>query len=100
MTTVDPWKPCTPHSFYATPRADTILRPFKLIPGTFYSFSSAFTLVDCLVGCDILIDGVHHYDENGLRNPKDEPPHIQRIHREIVEFVKAWLEDWTPPKKD
>ncbi|GJE99300.1 peptidase S28 [Phanerochaete sordida] len=73
---VDPWKPCTPHSMYAAPREDTVLRPFKLIP-----------------------DGVHHYDENGLRNPKDEPPHIQRIHREIVGFVEAWLKDWTPPKK-
>jgi hypothetical protein len=30
---IDPWKPCTPHSRYAPLRNDTILRPFKLIPG-------------------------------------------------------------------
>ncbi|KIP08945.1 hypothetical protein PHLGIDRAFT_29302 [Phlebiopsis gigantea 11061_1 CR5-6] len=72
---VDPWKPCTPHSMYAEPRADTILRPFKLIP-----------------------DGVHHFDENGLRNIEDEPAHIQKIHREIVEFVTEWLKDWEAPK--
>ena len=52
-------------------------------------------LIDGQLGAD----GVHHYDENGLKNRKDEPPHIQRIHREIVGFVKAWLEGWTPPKK-
>ncbi|KAL4250656.1 peptidase S28 family protein [Abortiporus biennis] len=40
---VDPWKPCTPHSRYASDREDTILRPFKVIP-----------------------NGVHHYDEFGM----------------------------------
>ena len=30
---IDPWRPCTPHSRYAPPRDDTNLRPFKLIPG-------------------------------------------------------------------
>ncbi|KAI0039729.1 hypothetical protein FA95DRAFT_1612336 [Auriscalpium vulgare] len=30
----DPWRPDTPHSqYYAKPRADTVTRPFKLIPG-------------------------------------------------------------------
>ncbi|TEB20680.1 peptidase S28 [Coprinellus micaceus] len=41
---VDPWRPYTPHSDYAEDRDDTILRPFKLIPG-----------------------GVHHYDEWGYK---------------------------------
>jgi hypothetical protein len=45
-------------------------------------------------------DGVHHYDENGLKHPKDEPYHIQKIHREIVEFVTEWLKDWKKPSKD
>ena len=31
---VDPWRPVTPHSDEADDREDTILRPFKLIPGT------------------------------------------------------------------
>lgn len=68
---VDPWKPCTPHSVYGENREDTILRPFKLIPG-----------------------GVHHYDENGLRNITDEPPEIQKIHYEMVNFVLEWLDDF------
>ncbi|KAG8220180.1 putative extracellular serine carboxypeptidase S28 [Butyriboletus roseoflavus] len=59
---VDPWRPCTPHSEYANDREDTILQPFKLIPGA-----------------------VHHYDEYGLRNVNDEPPEIQQIHREMIE---------------
>lgn len=40
--------------------------------------------------------GVHHWDENGLRNPKNEPADIQKIHAEIVHFVKEWLKDWKP----
>jgi hypothetical protein len=32
-STVDPWRPDTPHSDDAEDREDTILRPFKLIPG-------------------------------------------------------------------
>ncbi|KAH7883989.1 peptidase S28 [Phlebopus sp. FC_14] len=67
---VDPWRPCTPHSEYAEDREDTILQPFKLIPG-----------------------GVHHYDENGLHDLSAEPPEIQEIHFEIIDFVLKWLED-------
>ena len=34
---VDPWRPYTPHSNYggAVERDDTLLRPFKIIPGAF-----------------------------------------------------------------
>ncbi|KAF8446373.1 peptidase S28 [Boletus edulis BED1] len=68
---VDPWRPCTPHSEYAKDRKDTMLRPFKLIP-----------------------NGVHHYDEYGLRDINDEPPEIKQIHYEMIEFVREWLQDF------
>ncbi|THU97122.1 peptidase S28 [Dendrothele bispora CBS 962.96] len=68
---VDPWRPDTPHSDYARPREDTILMPFKLIPGA-----------------------VHHWDENGLPGGVGEPPEIKQIHEEEVEFVTAWLKDF------
>ncbi|PFH49952.1 hypothetical protein AMATHDRAFT_62072 [Amanita thiersii Skay4041] len=68
---VDPWRPCTPHADEAKPRRDTTLRPFKLISGA-----------------------VHHWDENGLANTTAEPPVIQEIHAQEVEFVKAWLKDF------
>ncbi|KAG6868264.1 hypothetical protein C0993_005755 [Termitomyces sp. T159_Od127] len=72
---VDPWRPDTPHSqFYAKDRPDTILRPFKLIPGA-----------------------VHHWDEWGLLNSSDEPPEIQKIHEEEIGFVTAWLKDFKAP---
>ncbi|KAI0247491.1 peptidase S28 [Lactifluus subvellereus] len=73
---VDPWRPYTPHSTYggAVERDDTLLRPFKIIPG-----------------------GIHHWDENGLRVGEKEPREIRQIHDEMVEFVKAWLEDWEGP---
>ncbi|KAJ3503107.1 hypothetical protein NMY22_g18365 [Coprinellus aureogranulatus] len=73
---VDPWKPYTPHSDYAPDRKDTILRPFKLIPG-----------------------GVHHYDEWGYENIFEEPEEIRKVHAEMIHFVREWLKDWKPPKK-
>ncbi|KAH6911475.1 serine carboxypeptidase S28-domain-containing protein [Coprinopsis sp. MPI-PUGE-AT-0042] len=71
---VDPWRPYTPHSRYADDREDTLLRPFKLIPG-----------------------GVHHWDEWGLKNILEEPAEIRKIHSEIIEFVREWLKDWKAP---
>ncbi|CCM03509.1 uncharacterized protein FIBRA_05643 [Fibroporia radiculosa] len=73
---VDPWRPDTPHSDYALPREDTLLRPFKLIPG-----------------------GVHHYDEYGLRDMSAEPPEIKKIHEEMIGFVTEWLKDWKAPNE-
>ncbi|PCH40119.1 peptidase S28 [Wolfiporia cocos MD-104 SS10] len=71
---VDPWRPDTPHSEYAKDRGDTILRPFKLIPG-----------------------GVHHYDEYGLRDISAEPAEIEKIHTEMIEFVTKWLKERKAP---
>jgi hypothetical protein len=42
----------------------------------------------------ISLQGVHHWDENGLLDREKEPKEIQKIHREEVEFVKAWLKEW------
>ncbi|EEB92453.1 hypothetical protein MPER_09034 [Moniliophthora perniciosa FA553] len=58
-------------TYYAKDRPDTLLRPFKLIPGA-----------------------VHHWDENGLENLEDEPEEIRKIHEETIEFVMEWLKDW------
>lgn len=38
--------------------------------------------------------------QNGLRNPHDEPEEIQKVHKEMIRFVKAWLKDWKAPKKE
>jgi len=64
----DPWRPATPHSWHAKARRDTVLRPFKIIKS-----------------------GVHHYDENGLKDPSKEPSRIRAIHEQEVDFVKSWL---------
>jgi hypothetical protein len=66
----DPWSQATPHSRYAPQRKDTIGQPFKWIK-----------------------TGIHHYDQNGLKNHALEPPHIRNIHAQEVEFVKSWLEE-------
>ncbi|KAJ7018968.1 peptidase S28 [Mycena alexandri] len=70
---VDPWRFDCPHSFISPTefREDTPLRPFKLIP-----------------------NAVHHYDENGLADHSQEPPEIQAIHQQEVDFVKGWLADF------
>ncbi|EJD41230.1 peptidase S28 [Auricularia subglabra TFB-10046 SS5] len=69
--TADPWMPATPHSWHAKPRPDTTRRPFKWI-----------------------VDAVHHWDENGLANPADEPRRIREIHYEEVQFVRSWLREF------
>lgn len=103
--TVDPWRPDTPHSQYgAKNRTDTILRPFKLIPSTCLA-SLSYGILSLRIHCSTLpqpftvdrTDAVHHYDENGLANHSAEPPEIQAIHQEEVEFVTAWLADWVKP---
>ncbi|GAA5967319.1 hypothetical protein JCM3765_005600 [Sporobolomyces pararoseus] len=67
----DPWIGATPHSPHAKERKDTLRKPFKVIP-----------------------EGVHHWDENGLLDPSQEPKQIRKIHREEIEFVQSWLKDW------
>ncbi len=44
-----------------------------------------------------LLGGVHHWDENGLRDGEREPKEIRQIHGEMIEFVKVWLKDWEGP---
>ena len=41
--------------------------------------------------------GVHHWDENGLKDSGREPKEIRQIHDEMVDFVKVWLKDWEVP---
>lgn len=46
---------------------------------------------------------MHHWDENGL-DPKSEafdlpPPAVAKAQKEIVDFTKAWLEEWAAEKK-
>lgn len=43
-------------------------------------------------------DGVHHYDEYGLKDLTDEPPEIRQIHGDMILFVEQWLRDWKEPK--
>jgi hypothetical protein len=98
---IDPWRPCTPHSRYAQPRNDTISEPFKLIPSELHIEKSILILLlDCfpMKLTKVSLGGVHHHDQNGLRNPDREPLHIQAIHQEEVEFVKTWLKEWKHPK--
>lgn len=93
---MDPWKPYTPHSDYAEDREDTILRPFKLIPGKpTPSFSSNVSVLRR----SVFTGGVHHYDEYGYENILEEPAEIRKVHAEMIHFVREWLKDWKPPKK-
>ena len=48
-------------------------------------------------GIDRLLGAVHHWDENGLDDPSQEPAFIQSIHQQEIAFVKAWLADFKPP---
>lgn len=45
------------------------------------------------------VDGVHHYDENGLYNHSHEPERIRVVHAFEVRFVKKWMEDFQKSKR-
>jgi hypothetical protein len=108
------WRPATPNSPHAPRRADTILRPNKIIPdGTlplktndlaFFGrladdaglrcFRSLFPFFPAHLAFFL---AVHHFDENGLSDPSQEPKRIRAVHEEQVVFVRAWLKmksDW------
>ncbi|KAF4982773.1 hypothetical protein FZEAL_1674 [Fusarium zealandicum] len=76
---VDPWRAATPHRIGLPPRESTTSEPFILIE-----------------------HGVHHWDENGLKPNSTStglpPPSVAKAQEEIVNFVKAWLEDWAIEK--
>jgi len=92
---VDPWRPYTPHSTYggAEERDDILLRPFKVIPGTYRVVQT----VGIFSPPETSLGGVHHWDENGLRDGGREPDEIRDIHDEMIEFVKVWLKGWEGP---
>jgi hypothetical protein len=89
---VDPWRPDTPHSVDAKDRADTILRPFKLIPSMWSVLFVSRLFVNASSCRDL--EAVHHWDENGLANILNEPPDIRKIHGDEIYFVTEWLKDW------
>jgi len=51
-----------------------------------FEFSSSSFFLKCE---NYLSGGVHHWDENGLRDSEGEPKEIRQIHDEMIEFVKA-----------
>ncbi|KAF4972486.1 hypothetical protein FSARC_958 [Fusarium sarcochroum] len=75
----DPWRAATPHAIGLPPRKSTVSEPFILIEY-----------------------GVHHWDENGLAPDSEEiglpPPAVAKAQQEIVDFTKAWLEEWDKEK--
>ncbi|SCV58863.1 related to serine protease [Fusarium fujikuroi] len=75
----DPWRAATPHAIGLAPRKSTASEPFILIPY-----------------------GVHHWDENGLDPNATEiglpPPAVAKAQQDIVDFTKAWLEEYDKEK--
>lgn len=77
----DPWRQASPHAIGLEPRPSTESEPF------------------------ILIDpGVHHWDENGVRNETQRraglpPKQVAEVQQQEVDFVKAWLKEWQKQQK-
>ncbi|KAM0219296.1 hypothetical protein ACHAQD_006512 [Fusarium lateritium] len=75
----DPWRAATPHKIGLPPRESTASEPYILIPY-----------------------GVHHWDENGLDPKSTEiglpPPAVAKAQHDIIDFTKAWLEEWDKEK--
>jgi len=72
----DPWRPATPQSDYALKRKSSLNKPVIMIK-----------------------DAVHHFDENGLKDPSEEPKRIRKVHQQEVEFVQSWVQEWKEKKQ-
>ncbi|KAF7560147.1 hypothetical protein G7046_g3999 [Stylonectria norvegica] len=76
---LDPWRAATPHRIGLPHRKSTTSEPFILIE-----------------------DGVHHWDENGVKpndtTPNFPPSPVAKAQEEEVRFVKEWLKEWTGTK--
>jgi hypothetical protein len=72
----DPWRPATPQSDYALKRKSSLNKPVIMIK-----------------------DAVHHFDENGLKDPSEEPKRIRKVHQQEVEFVQSWVREWKEKKQ-
>ncbi|KAM0322051.1 hypothetical protein ACHAQA_009794, partial [Verticillium albo-atrum] len=72
----DPWRAATPHKIGLDYPASTTSEPRLIIGG----------------------GAVHHWDENGIFKNETTchlPPHpVKEAQQFIVDFVKAWLEEW------
>jgi hypothetical protein len=44
------------------------------------------------------IDGVHHYDENGLTEHSKEPKRIRDVHSFEVNFITQWIDQFHEEK--
>lgn len=74
----DPWRAATPHAIGLPDRESTTTEPFVLIDW-----------------------GVHHWDENALRDEVEglPPRQVVEAQRQEVEFVKAWLKEFEREQK-
>lgn len=47
----------------------------------------------------LMIDGVHHYDENGLTDHSKEPSRIRDVHEFEISFITEWIAQFKEAKK-
>ncbi|PNY29614.1 serine protease EDA2, partial [Tolypocladium capitatum] len=74
----DPWRAASPHAMGLPDRESTTEEPFMLIDW-----------------------GVHHWDENGLKDEVEglPPKQVVEAQRKEVEFVQAWLQEFERERK-
>jgi len=46
----------------------------------------------------LMVDGVHHYDENGLTDHSKEPSRIRDVHAFEVSFITEWIDQFKEAK--
>jgi hypothetical protein len=47
---------------------------------------------------ELIVDGVHHYDENGLTDHSKEPSRIRDVHAFEVSFITEWIDQFKEAK--
>ena len=49
---------------------------------------------------ELILDGVHHYDENGLSNHSKEPARIRDVHEFEINFISEWIDQFKEAKRN
>ena len=99
----DPWRYCVSHLFLSILHTDGRLHRVILPQGGDLPLTSLCTLSlvsppTLVWNEELMADGVHHYDENGLTDHSKEPSRIRDVHAFEISFITEWIDQFKEAK--